>query len=102
MPVRIQGGNRMIRKLMAAGLALGMSVTAAMAAEVKIGFVTTLTTPAAVIGEDMKKAVELAVEHMGGKMGDLDVKVIFEDDGFKPETGKQATDNREHEQPFKH
>jgi len=82
----------MIRKLMAAGLALGMSVTAAMAAEVKVGFVTTLTTPAAVIGDDMKKAVELAEEHMGGKMGNLDLKVIFADDGFKPETGKQATD----------
>jgi branched-chain amino acid transport system substrate-binding protein len=29
---------------------------------------------------------------MGGKMGPLDVKVIFEDDGFKPEIGKQKTD----------
>ncbi len=66
--------------------------TAAQAAEVKIGFVTTLTTGAAVIGKDQQNAVNLAVEHMGGKMGDLDVNVIFGDDGFKPETGKQATD----------
>jgi branched-chain amino acid transport system substrate-binding protein len=29
---------------------------------------------------------------MGGKMGNLDVKVIYEDDGFKPEIGKQKTD----------
>ncbi len=65
---------------------------AAQAAEVKIGFVTTLTTGAAVIGEDQQNAVNLAVEHMGGKMGDLDVNVIFADDGFKPETGKQVTD----------
>jgi branched-chain amino acid transport system substrate-binding protein len=65
---------------------------AAQAAEVKIGFVTTLTTPAGVIGEDMKNSVELALEHIGNKMGDLDVVLIMEDDGFKPDIGKQKTD----------
>ncbi len=74
---------------LAATLLTGVST---QAAEVKIGFVTTLTTGAAVIGKDQQNAVNLAVEHMGGKMGDLDVNVIFGDDGFKPETGKQATD----------
>ena len=59
---------------------------------VKIGFVTTLTTPAGVIGEDMKNAVNLAREHLGGKMAGKDIEIIFEDDGFKPETGKQKTD----------
>ena len=59
---------------------------------VKIGFVTTLTTPAGVIGEDMKNAVNLAREHLGGKMAGRDIEIIFEDDGFKPETGKQKTD----------
>ena len=59
---------------------------------VKIGFVTTLTTPAGVIGQDMKDAVELAVEDIGGKMAGHPVDVIFEDDGFKPEVGKQKTD----------
>jgi branched-chain amino acid transport system substrate-binding protein len=82
----------MIRTALAAALALGTSVSALLADEVKIGFVTTLTTPAAVIGNDMKDAVDLAVEDMGGKMGDLDVTVIYEDDGFKPEIGKQKTD----------
>ncbi|MDH3387415.1 MAG: ABC transporter substrate-binding protein [Gammaproteobacteria bacterium] len=64
----------------------------AQAASVKIGFITTLTTPAAVIGEDMKNSVELAMEHIGGKMGNLDVELIMEDDGFKPDVGKQKTD----------
>lgn len=59
---------------------------------VRIGFVTTLTTGAGVIGRDMQDAVELALEHIGGKMGNLDVEVIYEDDGFKPEIGKQKTD----------
>ncbi|MCP4875301.1 MAG: ABC transporter substrate-binding protein [Gammaproteobacteria bacterium] len=64
----------------------------AQAASVKIGFVTTLTTGAAVIGEDMKNSVELAMEHIGGKMGNLDVELIMEDDAFKPDVGKQKTD----------
>ncbi len=59
---------------------------------VKIGFVTTLTTPAGVIGKDMQDAVNLAVNHLGGKMAGNDIQVIFEDDGFKPEIGKQKTD----------
>ncbi len=62
------------------------------AESVKIGFVTTLTTGAAVIGNDMRDAVNLAVEDLNGKMGGLDIEVIFADDGFKPETGKQVTD----------
>ncbi len=60
--------------------------------KVKIGFVTTVTTPAGVIGRDMVDAVNLAMQDIGGKMGGLEVELIIEDDGFKPETGKQKTD----------
>ena len=69
-----------------------LASTALGADKVKIGFVTTLTTPAGVIGADMKNAVDLALEHIGGKMGNLEVEVIYEDDGFKPDVGKQKTD----------
>lgn len=77
--------------LLASAFAL-MAVPTADAAKIKIGFVTTLTTGAAVIGKDMQKAVNLAVEHIGGKMGDLDVEVIFADDEFNPQKGKQKTE----------
>ena len=60
--------------------------------KVKIGFVTTVTTPAGVIGRDMVDAVNLAMQDIGGKMGGLEVELIIEDDGFKPEIGKQKTD----------
>lgn len=59
---------------------------------VKIGFVTTLTTGGAVIGNDMKAAVEQAIDELGATMGGRPVEVLFADDGFKPETGKQVTD----------
>jgi len=77
--------------LILAVLALG-AAPAVAADKVKIGFITTLTTPAGVIGNDMVDAVQLAMEHMDGKMGGLDVELIIEDDGFKPEIGKQKTD----------
>lgn len=72
--------------------ALSLFGTAQAAETVKIGFVTTLTTPAGVIGKDMVDAVNLAMEHIDGKMGGSDVELIIEDDGFKPEIGKQKTD----------
>ncbi len=75
----------------AAGLAL-IAMPALAADKVKVGFITTLTTGAAVIGNDMRDAVNLAVEHIGGKMGGKPLEVIFEDDGFKPEVGKQKAD----------
>ena len=59
---------------------------------IKIGFVTTLTTGAAVIGKDQQNAVNLAMQHMGGKMGGRDVSIIFGDDEFNPQKGKQKTE----------
>ena len=64
----------------------------AFSATVKLGFVTTLSTPAAVIGNDMRDAVELALEHIGHKMGPVDVEVVYGDDEFNPQKGKQATE----------
>ena len=80
-------------KLSALVAGLALVATPAMAADsVKIGFITTLTTGAAVIGNDMRDAVNLAMEHIGGKMGGKKVDLILEDDGFKPEIGKQKAD----------
>ena len=80
-------------KLSALVAGLALVATPAMAADsVKIGFITTLTTGAAVIGNDMRDAVNLAMEHIGGKMGGKKVELILEDDGFKPEIGKQKAD----------
>ena len=81
-----------MKKITTLAVAASLMAAPAFAESVKIGFVTTLTTGAAVIGQDMQNAVDLAVEHLGGKAGPLDIEVIYGDDGFAPETGKQATD----------
>lgn len=82
----------MKKTIASAALATLLAAPVFAADEVKIGFVTTLTTPAASIGVDMEKAAKLALEHIDNTMGGKPVNLIMADDGFKPETGKQATD----------
>ena len=83
----------MRKTLLAAGTALLLAAGPAMAQQksIKIGFVSTFSGPVAVIGNDMRNSFELALDHMGRKMGGLPVEVIYEDDGFKPEVGLQKT-----------
>jgi len=94
MVVHLIERGRLMKKLFTAtAVAALISSPAVFAAdEVKIGFVTTLTTGAASIGKDQENAVNLALEHIGNTMGGKPVNLIMADDGFKPETGKQATD----------
>jgi branched-chain amino acid transport system substrate-binding protein len=79
--------------LLVAGAVLMLAAGPAMAQNksIKIGFVSTFSGPVAVIGDNMRDSFELALDHMGRKMGGLPVEVIYEDDGFKPEVGKQKT-----------
>lgn len=74
----------------------GQQAMAAKAKDIKIGFVTTLSGGAGVIGKDMRNSVQIALDHLGNKMGGIPVKVLFEDDHFKPEMGKQKTEKLLH------
>ena len=84
----------MRKTLLAASAALVLAAGPAMAQQktIKIGFVSTYSGPTAVIGNDMRNSVELALDHLGRKMGGLPVEVIYEDDQQKPEVGKQKTE----------
>lgn len=87
-------GKTAMKKLLSSALisAAIYAPIALSADEVKIGFVTTLTTGGASIGQDQEKAVNLALKHIDNTMGGKAVNLIMADDGFKPEVGKQATD----------
>ncbi|MFA6264572.1 MAG: ABC transporter substrate-binding protein [Pseudolabrys sp.] len=80
--------------LLAAGAAIILAAQPAAAQNktIKIGFVSTFSGPTAVIGNDMRNSFELALDHMGRKMGGIPVEVIYEDDGQKPDVGKQKTE----------
>ncbi|MEL0145171.1 MAG: ABC transporter substrate-binding protein, partial [Alphaproteobacteria bacterium] len=82
----------MFRKLLGSAAVLTLLAGPAAADGIKIGFVTTLTTPAAVIGKDMRDAVDLAVETLGGKMAGKDFEIVYADDEFNSQKGKQATE----------
>jgi len=75
--------------LLSAGLALGAGPALAQQ-KVKIGFISTLSGPQGVIGEHMKNSVELALDHLGRKVGGLEAEVIYGDDQFKPDVGVQV------------
>ncbi len=72
-------------------LALATAPALAQSKSVKIGFVSTFSGPTAVIGNDMRNSFELALDHLGRKIGGLPVEVIYEDDQLKPEVGRQKT-----------
>jgi branched-chain amino acid transport system substrate-binding protein len=71
-------------------VALG-TVPAVAQQSVKIGFVSTFSGPTAVIGNDMRNSFELALDHLGRKMGGKPIEVIYEDDQQKPEVGVQKS-----------
>ncbi|MBN9537316.1 MAG: ABC transporter substrate-binding protein [Reyranella sp.] len=68
------------------------SLPAVAQSPIKIGFVSTFSGPQAAIGEDMRRSVELAKEHLGGKMGGRPFEIVYEDDQFKPDVGKQKSE----------
>lgn len=83
-----------MKSVLLSATALALLATGPAAAQqrsVKIGFVSTFSGPTAVIGNDMRNSFELALDHLGRKMGGLPVEVIYEDDQQKPEVGVQKT-----------
>src|SRR6201989_1559321 len=77
--------------VVAGALLLAAGPVSAQQKSIKIGFVSTFSGPTAVIGNDMRNSFELALDHMGRKMGGIPVEVIYEDDQQKPDVGKQKT-----------
>ncbi|MCV9938374.1 ABC transporter substrate-binding protein [Boseaceae bacterium BT-24-1] len=66
--------------------------TMALAAELKIGFVTSVTGSQAPVARDMIDAFNLSIKNLGGKIAGNDVKVIVADDQEKPDVARQAAE----------
>jgi branched-chain amino acid transport system substrate-binding protein len=60
--------------------------------KVRIGFISTFSGPQGVMGQFMKESVELAIEHLGGKVGGLPVEMFYGDDQVKPDVGVQVAE----------
>src|SRR3954469_12300796 len=86
--------KRPIQLLVATAAALAFAASPAIAQQqkLKIGFITTLSGPPAIIGKHMKDSVELALDHLNHKVGGLDSEVFYGDDQFKPDVGVQLAE----------
>lgn len=58
----------------------------------KIGFLTTLSGPGAVIGQEMRDGFNLGIKHSGNKLGGLPVELQIVDDQQSPDTGRQTVE----------
>jgi len=76
----------------AAAAALAFAGPAAAQQKVKIGFISTFSGPGGVIGGYMKDSVELALDHLGRKVGGMDVEMFYGDDQQKPDVGVQVAE----------
>lgn len=59
-------------------------------ADIKIGFLATLSGGAAALGQDMVDGFKLALEQHEGQLGGQKIDLITEDDQMKPDLGVQA------------
>jgi len=75
-----------------AAAALAFSNAAQAQQKVKIGFISTMSGPPAIIGKHMKDSVEIALDHLGHKMNGMEVEMFYGDDQFKPEVGVQLAE----------
>ena len=78
--------------LIAPALALAATPGLAQEKEIRIGYINTFSGGAAVYGKHQKDGLELALDHLGRKMGGLDVKMVYGDDQRKPDVGRQQAD----------
>ena len=79
-----------MRKLMGASvLALAAGLAPALAEDVKIGMITTLSGGGAGLGTDVRDGFELALDRAGEDAG---VELVVEDDAQKPELAVQIAD----------
>jgi branched-chain amino acid transport system substrate-binding protein len=82
-----------IRSVLAGVVAAAFISTPAFGQQkLKIGFISTFSGPGGIIGEHMKNSVELALDHLGRKVGGLETEIVYGDDQQKPDVGKQVAD----------
>lgn len=81
---------KLLSALLAA--ALGLGCQAALAAQIKIGYVNTFSGPSGVLGKHYRDGFDLALEQLGKKMGDLEVVVEYADDQLKPDIAKSVVE----------
>jgi branched-chain amino acid transport system substrate-binding protein len=72
-------------------VAVAWCVAPAVATDkVKIGYIATMSGPAASLGQDILDGFKLGVTHAGNALGGLAVELVIGDDQLKPDVGVQV------------
>lgn len=79
---------RLLTRNLIAAAALSLAAGYATA-DVKVGFMATMSGSAAALGQDMYDGFMLALEQNGGKLGGQKIDLVKEDDQLKPDVGVQ-------------
>lgn len=64
--------------------AAGLACAATVQADVKLGFMGPMSGPLAITGQDLRRGLDLALEHLDGKLGGETVTVVAANDQANP------------------
>lgn len=80
-----------LRNILMAGVAAtALALPAAASSEqIRIGYISTLSGPAASLGQEMLNAYQLALELNDGQFGGIPVELVIGDDQSRPQVGVQ-------------
>ena len=90
-------GGRNMRPAIILGWAMAFALAAGFAERaqgedtVKIGFISTFSGPAGMLGRHMYDGFMLGVDHAGGRLGGLPTEIVKGDDQLKPDIGLQLS-----------
>lgn len=59
---------------------------------IRIGFISTMSGPAGVLGQDLADGFKLGLQHSDNKLGGRAIKMFWGDDEAKPDIGRQVAD----------
>ena len=68
------------------------ALPATAAQPVKIGMITTLSSKAGYLGEEIRDGFKLAIDMENGRLGGIPVQLLVGDDGRKPEKGRRLAE----------
>ena len=73
-----------MKKTLLAGLLAALAATAHAQDKIRLGWIGALSGPLNLVGAEQKRGFELALEHLGNRLGGIPVEVITGDSKSNP------------------
>jgi branched-chain amino acid transport system substrate-binding protein len=76
-------------RILATVISVATAAPAVAAEKIKIGYLTSLSGPGAIVGTELMNGFNLALEHLDNKIGGLPAEMFVGDDQQKPDVARQ-------------